>query len=553
MGLSLNMSSVLTFFAHPDDETILMGGTLALLARRGVAVHLMCLTRGEGGELGEPPVADRAGLGAAREQELVAAAQALGARSLTFLDYVDPTVGPGEALFAPEHDPVTLAGQIVNAIRQFEPEVVLTHGSNGEYGHPAHLAAHQAALAAVSALGADAPSLWTAAAAYRAHPYPRLSNLDDPADLIVDVHPALDAKEAAALAHRSQTALFVRRRSLAAGRPLAVRDVLLTEESFRCQQRGRAPDAFEVWLGDVSRRPEGTETVTVPESEIDFDSWWDYDHPDQSEARFRSLLAELPAESPIRLELLTQIARAKGLQRRFVEAHATLDEVEPRLPVGPTRILARYLLERGRVYNSSRRPAEARPLFERAWGVATAVDQDGLAIDAAHMLAIVSSGDDILDWNLRALNLAERSAQPAARKWLGSLLNNVGWTYHEAGRFAEALQCFERAAIWRRENGGGHAEQVARWSVARSLRSLGRHSEALELLTALEREFAGAAEPDGYVFEEIAENLLAQGEPAAARPYFARAAEVLGQDAHLIESEPGRLQRLNQLARIDDA
>ncbi|HRE29327.1 MAG TPA: hypothetical protein PK954_21975, partial [Anaerolineales bacterium] len=69
-----------------------------------------------------------------------------------------------------------------------------------------------------------------AAAAYRAHPYPRLSNLDDPADLIVDVHPALDAKEAAALAHRSQTALFVRRRSLAAGRPLAVRDVLLTEE-----------------------------------------------------------------------------------------------------------------------------------------------------------------------------------------------------------------------------------------------------------------------------------------------------------------------------------
>jgi len=543
------MSSLLCLIAHPDDETILMGGTLALLAQRGVPVHVVCLTRGEGGEVGEPPVTERAGLGDAREQEMVAAVRALGARSLTFLGYVDPTVGPGEALFAPEHDPVMLAGQIVSCIRQFAPAVVLTHGSNGEYGHPAHLLVHRLAVAAVASLGADAPALWSCAAAYRTHPYPRLSNVDDPADLVVDVSTVLDAKEAAALAHRSQNALFVRRRSLAAGRSLAVRETLLTEESFRRQAPGGADDPFATWLGEAARQPEAAETEPVVEASVDFDSWWDYDHPDVTEGRFKALLPELPADSPIRLELLTQIARAQGLQRRFDDAHRTLDAVEPQLPIEPARITARYLLERGRVFNSARQPDQARPLFERAWAVAGAADQDGLAVDAAHMLAIVSTGAAVLDWNLRALALAERSTQAAARRWLGSLLNNIGWTYHEAGRYPDALSCFERAAVWRRENGGGHAEQVARWSVARALRSLGRHTEALAILQQLEAEFATAPEPDGYVFEEIAENLWMLGRLDAARPYFARAATTLAQDAYLVDNEPQRLRRLAELAQ----
>ena len=66
-----------------------------------------------------------------------------------------------------------------------------------------------------------------------AHPYPRLANADDPADLIVEVTAVLDRKEAAALCHRTQNALFVRRRSQQAGRPLTVREVLLTREALR--------------------------------------------------------------------------------------------------------------------------------------------------------------------------------------------------------------------------------------------------------------------------------------------------------------------------------
>ena len=245
------MSSLLCVVAHPDDETILCGGTLALLSARGVAVHIFCLTRGEGGELGEPPLADRERLGQVREQEMVCAVGKLGGKSLTFLDYVDPLVGPGEALFAPEHDPTFLAGQIVAGIKQFGPEAVLTHGSNGEYGHPAHQLMHTMTRVAVLSLGEAAPPLYSFAASYPAHPYPRLSNSDDAADLIVDVSTCLDHKEAAARCHATQTALFVRRRSQMAGRQLTLREVLLTEEAFHRHWpvEPRVTDPFLRWLG----------------------------------------------------------------------------------------------------------------------------------------------------------------------------------------------------------------------------------------------------------------------------------------------------------------
>jgi LmbE family N-acetylglucosaminyl deacetylase len=61
---------VLCITAHPDDESVFAGGTLALLALRGAEVKILCCTRGEGGEAGEPPLCSRAALGALREVEL---------------------------------------------------------------------------------------------------------------------------------------------------------------------------------------------------------------------------------------------------------------------------------------------------------------------------------------------------------------------------------------------------------------------------------------------------------------------------------------------------
>jgi N-acetylglucosamine malate deacetylase 2 len=244
------MPSLLCVVAHPDDETILCGGTLAMLSARGVAVHVLCLTRGEGGELGEPPLCTREALGAVREKEMVCAVGQLGGKNLSFLGYVDPLIGPGEALYAPEHDPTLLAGRIAAAIKQFGPEVVLTHGSNGEYGHPAHKLVHAMSKAAILSLGEAAPWLYSFAASYPEHPYPRLSNVGDAADIVVDVSACLDQKEAAARCHATQMALFVRRRSQLAGRQLALREVLLAQEAFhRHWPEGKVgDDPFMQWL-----------------------------------------------------------------------------------------------------------------------------------------------------------------------------------------------------------------------------------------------------------------------------------------------------------------
>lgn len=251
--------SVLCLVAHPDDETILCGGTLAMLAAKGAAVHVACLTRGEGGELGEPPLAGRENLGDVREQEMVCAVGKLGGRSLTFLGYADPAVGEGDTLFAPEHDPVMLAGQITAAIKQCRAHVVLTHGSNGEYGHPAHVLLHQTTVAAIAALQkesqtlpAASPDLYTFAAHYPNHPRPRLANADDHADIILDVSATLNQKEAAALCHRTQNALFVRRHSQELGRAVGVREVLLAEESFK-RVFGSPEDRFTLLVGQPNR------------------------------------------------------------------------------------------------------------------------------------------------------------------------------------------------------------------------------------------------------------------------------------------------------------
>jgi len=223
---------VLAFFAHPDDETMLAGGILALLARQGAQVYYLCATRGEGGENGEPPLCALDALGAVREQEMRCAVDALGAAGLAFLDYIDPRVGADNTLYAYCDDVDTLAQQVREAVLRWNIGAVITHGSNGEYGHPAHLITHQAARLAVPGLGECAPLLYSSNACFPGHPKPRLANKDDDAHLVVDISPVLAQKTAAALCHATQHALFVRNASKEAGRPMRVEEVIVNLESL---------------------------------------------------------------------------------------------------------------------------------------------------------------------------------------------------------------------------------------------------------------------------------------------------------------------------------
>ena len=284
--------------------------------------------------------------------------------------------------------------------------------------------------------------------------------------------------------------------------------------------------------------------MTTPDV-INFDSLWDYSRPAESEARFRELLPATEDDPAARVELLTQIARAQGLQRRFAEAQATLAaaEASPAAFGGRSRI--RLLLEQGRVRNSGGDPAGARPYFEQALALAaTDPDEAFYAIDAAHMLAIVAPPQEALEWNLRALALAEGATDARARHWRGSLLNNIGWAYHAAGDFPAALDYLERALAFRREHGPEEETRVARWCVARVRRDMGQVVEALAEQRALLAEYDALREPSGYVYEEIGECLRLVGDPAAARPYFAEAHQLLAADPWLVANEPERLAGL---------
>ena len=278
-----------------------------------------------------------------------------------------------------------------------------------------------------------------------------------------------------------------------------------------------------------------------------FDALWDYSNPEETESKFREVFSQLPDGSE-RLELLTQIARAQGLQREFNDAHLTLDQVENQLSIESSRARVRYLLERGRVFNSSKHPDEARPFFEQALSMAQELKEDFYAVDAAHMLAIIADSASSLNWNLRAIQMAESSADEKARGWLGSLYNNTGWSYHDMGEYESALEIFQKAESYFGEVRREDRLRIAKWTVARCLRSMNRIEEALSKQMALKAEFDSIGGSDGYVDEEIGECLLLLKRESEAKPYFAKAYELLSQDEWMMANEADRMKRMKELS-----
>ncbi len=202
---------VLVIAAHPDDESAFAGGLIAKYAAEGHEVHVLWTTRGEGGEMGDPPLTTRDKLGAVREAEARAAAAALGVHGVHFLPFTDPVVGPEEALF-PIDAPLELFSQTIAAVMaELRPDVVLTHGSGGEYGHPQHVFTHQAVFAALTRLQPWRPAeVLTWGGAYADPEQERFMNKNDPADIVLDVTPWLAQKIAAFNAHQTQHVLFFR-------------------------------------------------------------------------------------------------------------------------------------------------------------------------------------------------------------------------------------------------------------------------------------------------------------------------------------------------------
>ena len=285
------------------------------------------------------------------------------------------------------------------------------------------------------------------------------------------------------------------------------------------------------------------------------DEVWDYRDPAKTQASFEAILNQFNMPVHVQLQIHTQIARTEGLQGMFEEAHTRLDDVESGLDEANTRTVVHYLLERGRLLNSSGEPAQAKGLFIDAW-LNTQSDgrMDVLAIDAAHMVAI-AAGDEpesALEWNYKAMAIAEDSANPDARLWLGSLYNNIGWTHHDLEDYEAAIEVFGEAVDWHVDRGSSQESiWVARWAVARTLRSMGQVDIALANQLQIHAERDAADSPNGFVCEELAECLYLMERLDEAQEYFARAYDMLSQQAWLVANEPERLQRLAELGEVD--
>ena len=225
------------------------------------------------------------------------------------------------------------------------------------------------------------------------------------------------------------------------------------------------------------------------------DAAWDFADPVGSETRLRSLRDELGVASLAGMEVTTQIARALGLQGRFGEAQQLLDGVVD----GDTIVGARLALERGRLLNSSGDPGAAIPWFRAGVRLAEAGGDGYLVVDGLHMLAIVES-DHCADWTTAALLIVASSSDPRVQRWAGALHNNLGWHLHDAGDLDGALGAFESALMACERTGTLNQVHIARWTVARCLRSLWRLEEALAIQQRLRRD----DEPDAFVDEEIA-------------------------------------------------
>ena len=209
--------TILAVFAHPDDESLACGGTLARAADAGARVVLLCASRGTRGPVSDPALIPKGDVGALRVRELHEAAAVLGVAQVIALDHPD-----GSLRWA---DVPELHGEIVDALRQWRPDAVITFGEDGLYWYLDHIGIYERTFTAVRSLGLEAPPLYHVTMPWGA--MRQIVNLararggppdvgflgvspdafgvaTDPPDFFIDVRPWVGRKLAALRCHRTQ-------------------------------------------------------------------------------------------------------------------------------------------------------------------------------------------------------------------------------------------------------------------------------------------------------------------------------------------------------------
>jgi hypothetical protein len=246
---------------------------------------------------------------------------------------------------------------------------------------------------------------------------------------------------------------------------------------------------------------------TPGQSDARLSELFDYDRPAESEAALVQLAdrALSCGNRELAAAGLAQAARAQGIQNKLPEAQATLVKAAP-LATSP-RTAIRIQLEQGRIARREKKPDQARALLTQAYERARSEQQDALAADAAHMLALLEQDDSYLAWTERGLAIAEGSRDPVARRWVGNLAYNAGVRLSESGDHQSAALMFARSLAARRIENDTELVAAAELALSAELAQLGRFDEA----EAIQQRLLSAALSDS----EFAGEVRAQAEQTA--------------------------------------
>jgi len=232
---------MLLIFAHPDDESFALGGTIAKYAEQGVKITLVAATKGEAGKAAG--ICTSGDLGLIREQELQRAAEVLGISNVIFLGYRDKDV--------PIAPPFEIVERLVRIIRDVRPQVIVTFGADGASGHRDHRAIHHFTKAAIRLAKERVAPEWG-----KAHILPRLCYVRpgwrlsadklQEADYIIPISPWAERKWQAILEHKTQQGSRKRFEGLEEKQ----KQDYLSQEYFQCDQElsafpGRGKDLFQ--------------------------------------------------------------------------------------------------------------------------------------------------------------------------------------------------------------------------------------------------------------------------------------------------------------------
>ena len=263
------------------------------------------------------------------------------------------------------------------------------------------------------------------------------------------------------------------------------------------------------------------------------DALWDFDKPAVSEERFRAELAQVARRRRREAQEVAHADRAHArpaaqVRRRARAARRRRSASSRTLPA---HVRVRYLLERGRTFNSSGAPQRAVPLFAEALALAERDKDEFYAVDAAHMLGIAAPAGERLDWNLKALALAEardRSARPR--------LARIALQQHRLDLLRRRRRDRRRSTTGRRRSPRARRRATPRTIARREVDGRARLPRASAASTTPRPRRRASppsraiGETDGYVYEELAEIALARGDAKAARPWAAKAHAALKDD-----------------------